>query len=170
MSETKDVDSGAAKGEPGEAGNSRYPVKDSALNPVVFFGSAALILALSLWAMIAPDSAGAVIGGVVGWISSSFGWYYFLAATIFVVFVIFVAASKYGSIKFGPEQAKPQFNLFTLTEGSQGYDVTGFTKEQIISDILDQYESHLHFLHLQREHRAAADSPDEIPHSTTDPG
>lgn len=73
MSQTKDVDSGPAAGDPGEAGNSRYPVKDSAPNPVVFFGSAALILALSLWAIIAPDSAKAVIGGVVGWISASVG-------------------------------------------------------------------------------------------------
>ncbi|GAB3525010.1 choline BCCT transporter BetT [Arthrobacter monumenti] len=140
MSETKDVDSGPAEGEPGEAGAARYPVKDSALNPVVFFGSAALILALSLWAMIAPDSAEAVIGGVVGWISSSFGWYYFLAATIFVVFVVFIAASKYGSIKLGPEQAKPQFNLFTWTAmlfaAGIGIDLMFFSVSEPVSQYL----------------------------------
>ncbi|AKJ40665.1 Glycine betaine transporter BetP [Pragia fontium] len=37
-----------------------------------------------------------------------------------------------------------------LREGSQDYDVMGWTKEQIINDILDQYEKHLHFLHLVR--------------------
>lgn len=37
-----------------------------------------------------------------------------------------------------------------LSEGSQDYDVMGWTKEQIINDILDQYEKHLHFLHLVR--------------------
>lgn len=37
-----------------------------------------------------------------------------------------------------------------LHEGGQDYDVMGWTKEQIINDILDQYEKHLHFLHLVR--------------------
>ncbi|GGM13744.1 choline BCCT transporter BetT [Promicromonospora citrea] len=34
-----------------------------------------------------------------------------------------------------------------LTEGTQGYDVTGYAKEQLIADVLDQYERHLLFLH-----------------------
>ncbi len=29
-------------------------------------------------------------------------------------------------------------------------DLVGYTKEQIINDILDQYERHLQFLHLVR--------------------
>ena len=37
-----------------------------------------------------------------------------------------------------------------LSEGSQDYDLTGYTKEQIINDILDQYERHMQFLHLVR--------------------
>lgn len=35
-----------------------------------------------------------------------------------------------------------------LKEGGQDYDVMGWTKEQIIHDILDQYEKHIHFLHV----------------------
>ena len=37
-----------------------------------------------------------------------------------------------------------------LTEGTQGYDLMDYSKGQVIDDILDQYESHLHFLHLNR--------------------
>ncbi|MNV94388.1 High-affinity choline transport protein [compost metagenome] len=37
-----------------------------------------------------------------------------------------------------------------LSEGSQDYDLMGYTKEQIINDILDQYERHMQFLHLVR--------------------
>lgn len=37
-----------------------------------------------------------------------------------------------------------------LREGGQDYDVMGWTQEQILHDILDQYEKHLHFLHLVR--------------------
>jgi choline/glycine/proline betaine transport protein len=34
-----------------------------------------------------------------------------------------------------------------LEEGTQGYDVTDYAKEQLIADVLDQYERHLLFLH-----------------------
>lgn len=37
-----------------------------------------------------------------------------------------------------------------LQEGGQGYDVMGYSKEQIIHDVLDQYEKHLHFLQMLR--------------------
>lgn len=38
-----------------------------------------------------------------------------------------------------------------LREGGQQYNVVGYTKTQLIGDILDQYEKHLHFLHLMRD-------------------
>jgi choline/glycine/proline betaine transport protein len=37
-----------------------------------------------------------------------------------------------------------------LSEGSQHYDVMGYSKEQIIGDVLSQYDKHMHFLHLAR--------------------
>ena len=37
-----------------------------------------------------------------------------------------------------------------LNEGDQDYDVMGWTHEQLIHDLLEQYEKHLHFLHLVR--------------------
>lgn len=37
-----------------------------------------------------------------------------------------------------------------LKEGGQDYDVMSWPQVQIINDILDQYEKHLHFLHLVR--------------------
>ena len=37
-----------------------------------------------------------------------------------------------------------------LREGSQEYDLVGYSKEQIITDMLNQYERHMQFLHLER--------------------
>lgn len=37
-----------------------------------------------------------------------------------------------------------------LAEGSQDYDILGCTKEQIIIDVLNQYERHMQFLHFER--------------------
>ncbi|MFG3404689.1 choline BCCT transporter BetT [Streptomyces sp. NPDC048142] len=82
------------------------------LKPLVFFGSATLILAISIWAIITPSGAEKVIGVVVDKISGWFGWYYFLAATLYLAFVVFIGVSKYGTIKLGPKHYKPDYGLF----------------------------------------------------------
>lgn len=87
-------------------------VEERAYKPRVLFGSAAFILIISIWALVTPEGAAQVIGTVVGWISAAFGWYYFLVATIFLVFVVLIAASRYGKIKLGPQHATPDFGLF----------------------------------------------------------
>jgi len=46
---------------------------------------------------------------------------------------------------------KPERNYWraevTLLEGAQQYDVAGYSKEELMSDILTQFENHLHLLH-----------------------
>ncbi|GAA4891612.1 choline BCCT transporter BetT [Ferrimonas pelagia] len=37
-----------------------------------------------------------------------------------------------------------------LTEGGQDYDIMGWSRDQVLGDMLDQYEKHLHFLHVVR--------------------
>lgn len=37
-----------------------------------------------------------------------------------------------------------------LAEGGQDYDIMGWTADQVVVDILNQYENHLHFLHTVR--------------------
>jgi len=85
----------------------------SQLNPVVFFTSASLILAFSLLTIFDTSEASRWITRTLNWVSATFGWYYLLAATLYIVFVIFIAASRFGSIKLGPEQAKPEFSLLS---------------------------------------------------------
>ncbi|AZG46045.1 choline BCCT transporter BetT [Gordonia insulae] len=58
-----------------------------------------------------------------------------------------------------------------LTEGSQGYSLNGYNREQVIGDILDQYERHLGYLHLRRaatDHGpdTVVDAPDPEPEGT----
>lgn len=110
------------------------------LNPYVFFSSAILIIALAVWSIIAPDNAGGIIQGILGWISKWFGWYYFLAATLYVLFVIIVACSRFGNIKLGPEQSKPEFSLFTwsamLFAAGIGADLIFFSVAEPLSQYL----------------------------------
>ncbi|MDN5804822.1 MAG: BCCT family transporter, partial [Microlunatus sp.] len=78
----------------------------------VFITSFAGILAVTIWAVAAPVNAEAVIGTVVGWITVGFGWFYILLATVIVGFVIFLAVSRYGRIRLGPDHSRPEFSTF----------------------------------------------------------
>lgn len=59
------------------------------------------------------ETANQWIVATLGWVSKTFGWYYLLAATLYIVFVIFVATSRFGNIKLGPEQSKPEFSVLS---------------------------------------------------------
>ena len=83
------------------------------VNPIVFYGSSAIILAFAIWAMIFPGGASQTISVAVGWISEWFGWFYILIAGILVVTILFLALSRLGSIKLGPDDSKPEFNMLT---------------------------------------------------------
>ncbi|MGO1908730.1 MAG: choline BCCT transporter BetT [Brevibacterium linens] len=81
------------------------------VNKPVFIAAALGTLAITIWALISPSNAEAVLGAVVGWTSDWFGWFYVLLVAVVLVFVIYLAASRYGSIKLGPEHSKPEFGL-----------------------------------------------------------
>jgi len=61
---------------------------------------------------------------------------------------------------FGGKQDKETRKYFRaevhLLEGGQNYDVYGYTKEQILSDVLSQYERHMQYLHLFATAEASA--------------
>ncbi|RAE69535.1 high-affinity choline transporter BetT, partial [Burkholderia multivorans] len=81
------------------------------VNKRVFISAAVGTVGITLWAFLAPVNAQAVLGAVVGWTSDWFGWFYVLLVAIVLVFVIYLAASRYGSTKLGPEHSKPEFGL-----------------------------------------------------------
>jgi len=83
------------------------------LNKVVFFTSAGLILAFTLMSIFYTELSGKWLSRSLNWVSATFGWYYMLAATLYIVFVVFIACSRFGSIKLGPEQSKPEFSMMS---------------------------------------------------------
>ncbi len=79
---------------------------------VVFYGSAVGVLAVAIWAMIAPTAASDTIGILVGWTAEWFGWFYIFFATLVLAFVVFLGVSRYGTTKLGPEHSQPEFSTF----------------------------------------------------------
>ncbi len=82
-------------------------------NPPVFVGSAAVALALLLWGVTAPGSLGTVSTKVLGFITSYFEWLYVFGASAFVVFVLWLMLSRYGSVKLGPNDSKPEYSTLS---------------------------------------------------------
>ncbi|MEY7972660.1 choline BCCT transporter BetT [Saccharomonospora xinjiangensis] len=114
---------------------------NSSVNRVVFTGSAAIILLIALWGVIAPDNAADTIGVVVGWVSEGLGWYYILIATAFLVFVVFLAVSKYGRITLGPAKSTPDYGVFAwgsmLFAAGIGIDLMFFSVAEPVTQYLD---------------------------------
>ena len=79
------------------------------LNPQVFFSSAAVILLLGAVMVIYPQATEAWLGRAQDWVSQVFGWYYMLVMVACLVFVLWLAASRYGHIKLGQDDEKPAF-------------------------------------------------------------
>ena len=78
----------------------------------MFWVTVAISAAFCLWGVFALDSFSSVLAAVVGWITSGLGWVYMLITTFFLVFVIYLAFSRYGKIKLGQPGDEPEFGNF----------------------------------------------------------
>jgi choline/glycine/proline betaine transport protein len=91
------------------------PIKDSGpkVNWRVLIIASVIIIAFSIWAMLVPANAQSTMKMVVGWIAENLGWFYVLTVTVVIGFVLWVALSKVGSVRMGPDHSRPQYKLFT---------------------------------------------------------
>ena len=85
------------------------PFKREGLDKVVFFAAGILAVAFVVWGFVSPESLGSVAGTLLTGVMDNFGWLFVIAATIFTIFVIVIAVSKFGRIPLGKDDEKPQF-------------------------------------------------------------
>ncbi|WP_316897355.1 BCCT family transporter [Ralstonia mannitolilytica] len=81
---------------------------------VVVPALAALVLLLVL-CTVRPELADVVFGAAQRWVTGRFDWFYTLAVTGFLAFLIIVAASRFGDIRLGPDEAEPEFSFVSWT-------------------------------------------------------
>lgn len=77
--------------------------------PVVSIGSA-IVLAVVVWGLGWPDAFGTFAANALDFIMTNFGWAFVLFSTVFVIFVLVVALSKFGTIRLGRSDELPEFN------------------------------------------------------------
>ena len=82
-------------------------------NPPVFLTSGLLMILMVGWASLAPRDFAAVANQVDTFITTYFGWLYIFAMSIFLVFVLAVAASPAGRLRRGPDDARPEFSTLS---------------------------------------------------------
>lgn len=83
------------------------------VNPIPFYGAVIGITFFALWAILFTEAASSAIGAALSWISSTFGWFYFIVVVAYLVFVIVIALSPWGKIRLGQDHTRPEFPLLT---------------------------------------------------------
>ncbi|MDN5620650.1 MAG: BCCT family transporter [Psychrobacter sp.] len=77
----------------------------------VFIPAAVIMMLLVIGTAINPDAAGALFSDVLSFTTETFGWFYMLAVALFLLFIIVLAFSSYGSIKLGPDHAEAEYGF-----------------------------------------------------------
>ncbi|MFV0440211.1 MAG: BCCT family transporter [Lachnospirales bacterium] len=80
---------------------------------VVFIVSIVLLGFIVLWGAFLPASFQAAVDGSFAFITAWFTEYYILVMSSFVVFSFFLLFSKYGKIKLGKDDSKPEFSFIS---------------------------------------------------------
>lgn len=83
------------------------------INWSVLIISSLVIVAFSMWAIFLPINASTTMKAMVDWIATNLGWYYVITMVMVIGFVLWVALSKEGSIRLGPDDSRPQYKLGT---------------------------------------------------------
>ncbi|MEX2504002.1 MAG: BCCT family transporter [Egicoccus sp.] len=87
-------------------------IRDS-IHPPVFAGSAVLILAFVLFAVLAPDVAGDSLGAVQAWVSDTFGWFMIVAVGFFLGFSVWLAVGRHATVRLGPDDSRPDYSTLS---------------------------------------------------------
>lgn len=82
------------------------------IHPQVTIGSVLILSICLTLALMFKEQAGEVTEGMLHWISSTFGWFFILAANIFIGAALYFAFSRFGQIRIGGKDAKPEFSTF----------------------------------------------------------
>ncbi len=84
-----------------------------AVDRVLFAIAAAMALGFVVWGFLSPTGLGTASGSILQWVTGNLGWLFVLLASAFVVFVIWLAAGKYGRIPLGRDGERPEFRTIS---------------------------------------------------------
>lgn len=83
--------------------------RGSGLDRIVFGVTAVIALAFVAWGFADSGGLGTASDSALTWVEHNTGWLFVLLASGFVVFVIWLAAGRYGRIPLGADDEQPEF-------------------------------------------------------------
>jgi hypothetical protein len=79
----------------------------------VFVVSLIIIFAVVLWGWMSPEGFEAASMGLFNFLIEDFGWLYMLSMAFFVVFPIGLAMSRFGKVRLGPADSRPDYSTLS---------------------------------------------------------
>lgn len=82
------------------------------INKRTFLPPAILTVLITVIGIVAPKQLGVAMNAALNWCTKYWGWLYALGSFLLVIFCIWVCVSKYGKIRLGGKDAKPEMSFF----------------------------------------------------------
>jgi len=79
----------------------------------VFYISLVLALFFVIWGAVNPESLNESAASIFKLLITQFGWFYLLSSFIFLVASLYFAFSRFGKIRLGKEDDRPEYSLIT---------------------------------------------------------
>jgi glycine betaine transporter len=105
-----DIDQNIPHEHPVEPHELRAVDREAPVDYVVFGGSLALTVAFVLWGVVAPENLATTANTVLGGLIDATGWVYVLTTFGLVALMLLLAASRYGRIRLGRDDERPEFS------------------------------------------------------------
>jgi len=81
--------------------------------PAITVPSLTVIIGTALLAGFFPKTLIHVLNQIKLWIFNEMSWFFVMSISVFIIFLIFLAASKYGSIRLGADDSQPEYSFFS---------------------------------------------------------
>ena len=80
---------------------------------LVFYISLILIAIIAVWSVVLNESFTKVSDACFTFLTTDFGWLYLIAMLVFLVFVVYIAFGRYGGIRLGGDDSRPEYKNLT---------------------------------------------------------
>lgn len=79
----------------------------------VFVWTLLIAISVIVFGAVYSSTLGEIAGKFMSWVSHYFGWLYILSIVAFIGFCVWMAVGKWGNIKLGKDDEKPEFSTFS---------------------------------------------------------
>ena len=92
---------------------SKFMEKQTSFNPLVIGATLFFVVLLVAMILIAPEQTQTLLDAAKSGIFANFSWFYVLAFSVFLGFLVILSVSSLGNIKLGNDEEEPEFGFLS---------------------------------------------------------